>query len=87
LQRALLQFFKPVNYFEVRKALIEAGRQDLIGGCDGLIPAQPPKEALRARQARANREMRGEYVHTVPNTKPKRGYRPGRRTALRQDRR
>ncbi|MCA9201448.1 MAG: YgiQ family radical SAM protein, partial [Planctomycetales bacterium] len=35
LQRALLQFFKPENYFEVRKALEEAGRQDLIGeGCD-----------------------------------------------------
>jgi hypothetical protein len=33
LQRALLQFFKPDNYFEVRKALEEAGRTDLIGGC------------------------------------------------------
>jgi hypothetical protein len=44
LQRALLQFFKPENYFEVRKALLEAGRADLIGGhCDTLIPAHPPK--------------------------------------------
>src|SRR5262249_51261137 len=35
LQRALLQYFKPENYFEVRQALIEAGRNDLIGGgCD-----------------------------------------------------
>jgi hypothetical protein len=34
LQRALLQFFKPENYFEVRKALELVGRQDLIGsGC------------------------------------------------------
>ncbi len=31
LQRALLQFFNPENYFEVRKALEQAGRQDLIG--------------------------------------------------------
>ena len=31
MQRALMQFFKPENYFEVREALIEAGRQDLIG--------------------------------------------------------
>jgi uncharacterized radical SAM protein YgiQ len=85
-QRAMMQFFKPENYLEVRKALIEAGRQDLIGGCEGLIPAQPPKEALRARQARANREMRGEYVHTVPNPRRKKGYRPGRKTARRQDR-
>ncbi len=39
LQRALLQFFKPENYFQVRKALEEAGRTDLIGnGCDALIP-------------------------------------------------
>ena len=46
LQRALMQFFKPENYFEVREALIQAGRQDLIGsGCHSLILAQPPKEA------------------------------------------
>jgi hypothetical protein len=32
MQRALMQFLKPENYFEVRKALIEAGRADLIGG-------------------------------------------------------
>ena len=31
LQRALMQFFKPENYFEVRRALEEAGRTDLIG--------------------------------------------------------
>ena len=83
-----MQFFKPENYFEVRKALEEAGRIDLIGnGCDALIPAQPPKEALRARQEKANREMRGEYVHTVPNPKAKRGDRPGRKTAHRQQKR
>ena len=30
-----MQFFKPENYFEVRKALRQAGREDLIGGgCD-----------------------------------------------------
>src|SRR6266436_3344258 len=67
LQRALLQFFKPENYFEVRKALEQAERTDLIGsGCDALIPAQPPKEALLARQERANEEVRGDHVHTVP---------------------
>jgi uncharacterized radical SAM protein YgiQ len=85
LQRALLQFFKPENYFEVRKALEEAGRTDLIGGgCDALIPAQPPKEALRARRAHANQAVRGDHVHTVPNAGKGRGYRPGRKTARRQ---
>jgi hypothetical protein len=85
LQRALLQFFKPENYFEVRKALEEAGRTDLIGGgCDALISAQPPKEALRARRAHANQAVRGDHVHTVPSAGKGRGYRPGRKTAQRQ---
>jgi uncharacterized radical SAM protein YgiQ len=87
LQRALLQFFKAENYFEVRKALIEAGRQDLIGGCEGLIPAQPPKEALRARREKANEIARGEFVHTIPARRKQTGYRPGRITAHRQARR
>jgi hypothetical protein len=53
LQRALMQFFKPENWFIVREALLQAGRQDLIGsGCDCLIPAQPPKEAIEARRRR-----------------------------------
>ena len=68
LQRALMQFFKPENYFEVRKALEQAGRQDLIGsGCDSLIPATPPHEAIVKRRQDANSKFRGEYVHTIPN--------------------
>jgi uncharacterized radical SAM protein YgiQ len=67
VQRALLQFFKPENYFEVRKALLAAGRRDLIGsGCDCLIPAQPPRAALRARAEQARRALaEGRYVHTI----------------------
>ena len=85
MQRALMQFFKPENYFEVRKALLDAGRADLIGGgCDCLIPAQPPKEALQSRMDKANSDMRGEYVHTIPNGAKKQGYRPGRRSQERQ---
>jgi uncharacterized radical SAM protein YgiQ len=96
MQRALMQFFKPENYFEVREALIQAGRSDLIGGgCDALIPAHPTKEALRARREHANQAMRGDHVHTVANPAkgepvgerglPNRGYRPGRKTARQQD--
>jgi hypothetical protein len=95
LQRALLQFFKPENYFEVRKAQEQAGRAELIGGgCDALIPASPPKEALRARREQANAAARGDHYHSVANpTKgeapgkrglPNQGYRPGRKTARRQ---
>lgn len=88
MQRALMQFFKPENYFEVREALIKAGRADLIGGCDGLIPANPPKEALESRRKQAN----ADHYHTVANpakgeppgergaVQPK-GYRPGRKSA------
>ena len=54
MQRALMQFFKPENYFEVREALIQAGRSDLIGGYEGLIPANPPREAIEARRKQAN---------------------------------
>ena len=83
-----MQFFKPENWFEVRKALEQAGRTDLIGGgCDALIPAQPPKEALKARREQANRTARGDHVHTVPNPGTgSKGYRPGRKTARRQPR-
>ncbi|HEV3166848.1 MAG TPA: YgiQ family radical SAM protein [Isosphaeraceae bacterium] len=93
LQRALLQFFKPENYFEVREALQKAGRGDLIGsGCDALIAANPPKAALRARMERANRALtEGKFVHTIPpsQSEPKdtakpAGYRPHRKTARRR---
>src|SRR5207302_1505929 len=77
MQRALMQFFKPENWFTVREALIQAGRQDLIGsGCDCLIPAQPPKEAIEARRRRANDP---DHYHTVAN--PPKGEKPGERGA------
>ena len=48
LQRALMQFFKPENYFECARPCSQAGRQDLIGsGCDCLIPGQPAEGGHR----------------------------------------
>jgi len=93
MQRALMQFFKPQNYFEVREALIQAKRGDLIGGCEGLIAAEPPKEAIEARRQQANAAIKGDHYHTVANpakgeepgergAEPaKTGYRPGRKSA------
>lgn len=71
MQRALLQFFKPENYFAVREALQKAGRGDLIGsGCDCLIPSNPPREALMSRMKEANRSLGdGKYVHTIESPK------------------
>jgi uncharacterized radical SAM protein YgiQ len=94
MQRALMQFFKAENWFAVREALIEAGRQDLIGsGCDCLIPAQPPKEAIEARRRRVND---GDHYHSVANPAkgekagerglPNHGYRPGRKSKRRRPR-
>jgi uncharacterized radical SAM protein YgiQ len=84
LQRALLQFFKPENYFEVREALLKAGRGDLIGsGCDALIAANPPKEALLARREKSEKDFH-EHTHMKKDKgpaqpkPPKTGYRPQR---------
>jgi len=71
MQRALLQFFKPENWFEVRRALEQAGRQDLIGsGCDCLIPDRPPREALDRKRADASRAINeatsGDHIRGGP---------------------
>lgn len=97
LQRALMQFFKPENWFEVREALLQAGRADLIGDrCDCLISAKPPREAIEARRLRANQALQADHYHAVrtPQSRkerpvtpsPNRGYRPGRASARRRDR-
>lgn len=96
LQRALMQFFKPENYFAVREALRQAGRQDLIGnGCDCLIPSAPPREAIEARRQEANRRLPDDDDDAVPSgprkkgkrkesrNPPGQGYRPDRESAAR----
>ena len=86
-QRALLQFFRPENYFAVRKALVAAGRRALIGpGRDALIPDRPPAEALAARRREAQEPRAGEdHVHSTARM-PGAGYRPGRTGARRRKR-
>ena len=75
LQKALLQFFKPENYNDVRTALIEAGRTDLIGeGPDCLVPSHPPKPVkIAARQS--SRTLQKQTA----------GYRPHRKTAKKRE--
>jgi len=78
VQRALMQYFKPENWFQVNAALKEIGRTDLIGGGPAcLIPANPPKAAIEARRKRS---QDATYVHAEDaGTSPSVGYRPGRK--------
>jgi uncharacterized radical SAM protein YgiQ len=93
LQRALMQFFKPENWFLVREALEKAGRMDLIGfGCDALIHPRPPTAALKARMESASRAMKkrehgsrkDDHYHAVgrdgKEPAQREGYRPHRST-------
>jgi uncharacterized radical SAM protein YgiQ len=86
LQRALLQFFLPENYFDVQKALRLARREDLIGdGPECLIPARPSRAALESRDAKAtDKKRRGK--DGAPRDGD-RGKRAGYRWAARKGRR
>jgi uncharacterized radical SAM protein YgiQ len=88
VQRALMQFFKPENYFAVRRTLLDAGRSDLIGeGCAALIPSNPPVAAIEARRRRSQLHSEaGDHVHSTRRA-PRPGYRPGRTGAARRPRR
>lgn len=82
LQRALLQYFKPENYFDVRQALEAAGRRDLIGSAPGcLIPARPPQGATAGD---GPRRPRASQAREEQPASPGGGYRPHRRSARRR---
>jgi radical SAM superfamily enzyme YgiQ (UPF0313 family) len=86
LQRALLQFFKPENYFDVREALLEAGRDDLVGdGPECLIKARPPRSLEKKKPPRrATPEGFSAAAPCCPP--PAAGYRPHRKTSQRRER-
>ena len=81
VQRALLQYFRPENWFVVHRALRERGRDDLIGtGRLCLIPPNPPREALEARRRGANESPAPVHAEEA-GTRPTVGYRPHRKGA------
>jgi uncharacterized radical SAM protein YgiQ len=56
LQKALLMYDDPNSYHDVKSALKEAGREDLIGtGEDCLIAPYPPKSLSMRRSSRVKR--------------------------------
>jgi uncharacterized radical SAM protein YgiQ len=81
--RALLQFWKPEHDADVREALTQAGRSDLVGaGPACLIPSRPP----RAAQRKAGASSRSQSVSR--SAKPPAeagGYRPHRKSARRRE--
>ena len=77
MQRALMQFFKPENYFEVREALIEAGRARPDRRVRRPDPGQPAEGGDRGAAQAGERGVRGDHYHTVAN--PAKGEKPGER--------
>jgi uncharacterized radical SAM protein YgiQ len=74
-QRALLQYFKPENYADVREALEQCDRLNLIGaGPECLIASRPPRATGHEKKP----PRRG-------SEKPAGGYRPHRKTARRRE--
>ncbi len=58
MQRALIHYNRPENYSLVRKALLKAGKQDLIGrGEKALIPPYPPGKPSGGRNFRGKKRQ------------------------------
>ena len=78
MQRALIQYRNPRNYYLVREALIAAHREDLIGsGPKCLIRAVPPKAGghaappKKSAPAKKSTPQRKEPPRKAPATKGK----------------
>jgi uncharacterized radical SAM protein YgiQ len=80
LQRALLQYFKPENYADVRTALELTHREDLIGsGSQCLIPARPPKIPKSAASTSSRKNAGDKHKKSTTS-----GYRPHRKSSKRR---
>jgi uncharacterized radical SAM protein YgiQ len=83
LQKALLLYYKPEKYFDVREALEKAGRTDLIGaGPHCLIRSNPPKGVVR--KGKGGKSASGKGPRS--GNKSSDGYRPHRKSAKRRKR-
>ncbi|MBQ9838399.1 MAG: YgiQ family radical SAM protein [Oscillospiraceae bacterium] len=68
MQRALIQYRNPKNYYLVREALTKAHREDLIGsGPKCLIRAVPPRQGKPAVLPKAPQKSKGK---PTPKSKP-----------------
>ena len=70
MQRALIQYRNPKNYYLVREALIKAHREDLIGsGPKCLVRAVPPRATPSAPPPK--KPISGKPVAKKPPVKGK----------------
>ena len=87
MQRALIQYRNPKNYYLVREALIAAHREDLIGsGPKCLIRAIPPKAGSYTAGGKAAAKSAGPHLHGQTADKrsakpfpPKQGRKPAKK--------
>lgn len=76
MQRALIQYRNPENYELVKKALLKAGRNDLIGyGEKCLIRPRPGKEGASDRDSNRKRGHRGGQTQGSYHAKGKADHR------------
>jgi hypothetical protein len=72
MQRALIQYRDPKNYYLVREALLAAHREDLIGsGPKCLIRAVPPRKPTSAPPSKA--KPSGPPPKSKPSGPPPKG--------------
>lgn len=76
LQRALLMYYNPAYYHEVKTALKEAGREDLIGnGPDSIIPPRVSKREQLSQASRVKRLKRQQEAERAAKEKKREEYR------------
>ncbi|MBE6689319.1 MAG: YgiQ family radical SAM protein [Ruminococcaceae bacterium] len=84
MQRALLQFNRPENHALIRKALVLAGREELIGyGANCLVP---PQKGAKPQQQKAKPTPEAKNKKIIPQNKksPKKPHsKPNEKPALR----
>ncbi len=71
MQRALLQYFNPKNKETVVKALIMAGREDLIGTGKNCLVTPPPGFNLQRKSAKNSKSNNKKSVKGKPNSRKK----------------
>ena len=70
LHKALLRYHDPENWPLIRQALVNMGRQDLIGnGKEQLVPAQQPANRPRGGARNVPRTKKGGPGRTTPRRK------------------